>query len=116
MALNDSKGRNLLTLPLGPNSEGAGALHAVTLVDPEGAPLSTNPFTQHRTDVWTLGTPSLTWAINHGLHCFPAVAVVDADGVTGIPDVNYHRDDPDLAGIVITLTFGRPFTGSAFLN
>jgi hypothetical protein len=56
------------------------------------------------------GTPASTWIVTHGLGKFPAVDVVDTGGSVVIPSV--HFDDVN----TVTLTFGSPTTGKAFVN
>lgn len=119
MALTDSQGRNLLTVPLpAPGGKPGSAVQAMVLVDAQGHPvdLSLTGILAHVTNVYVLDEPSQVWPINHGLNRYPSVTVVDSEGNVGIPDLDYHIDDPLLDKKVITLTFGHPFTGRAFLN
>lgn len=62
------------------------------------------------TYVHTQGSPASTWTIVHGLGKFPAVDVVDSGGSVVIPSVHY--DDVTQ----VTLSFGSPTTGKAFVN
>ena len=54
--------------------------------------------------------PSDTWVIPHALHCFPSVTVVDSGESVVIPSVHYDSED------VLTVIFGSPTSGKAYLN
>ena len=60
--------------------------------------------------VFTQGSPSNTWNINHGLDKYPSVSIVDSANNEVDGDVQYV--DPNN----ITLTFASSFSGKAFLN
>jgi hypothetical protein len=62
------------------------------------------------TYVHTQGAPSATWVITHGLGKYPAVDVVDSGGSVLIPSVHYDSVTQ------VTLSFGSPTTGKAFVN
>ena len=55
-------------------------------------------------------TPSSTWTINHGLHKFPSVSVIDSAGTVVEGDVSFDSD------VLITITFDSAFSGKALLN
>lgn len=55
-------------------------------------------------------TPSASWSIAHNLGKFPTVAVVDSAGNFGIGSVQYADANH------LTVSFGAPFTGTAYLN
>lgn len=63
-----------------------------------------------RTYVHTQGTGAATWVVTHSLGKFPAVEVVDTGNTKLIPDVHY--DDVTQ----VTLSFGAPVSGKAFVN
>jgi hypothetical protein len=60
--------------------------------------------------VHTQGSPSATWTVVHGLSKYPAVEVVDSGDSVVIPSVHYDSVNQ------VTLTFGSPTSGKAFLN
>jgi hypothetical protein len=60
--------------------------------------------------VYSQGSPSTLWTINHGLGKHPSVSVVDTAGTEGLADVTY----PSLNTVVLRFTF--PLSGQAFLN
>jgi hypothetical protein len=51
-----------------------------------------------------------TWVVSHGLGKFPSVSVADSAGSWWVADVHYDSVDQ------VTLTFGAPFAGAAYLN
>lgn len=55
-------------------------------------------------------SPSDCWEIKHNLKKHPSVSVVDTEGRVVICDVQYLNTDE------ITITFGMPFAGKAYLN
>ena len=60
--------------------------------------------------VHTQGSPSATWVVTHNLNKYVAVDVVDSGSSVVLPDIHYDS----LNGI--TLTFGSPTSGRAFVN
>jgi Collagen triple helix repeat (20 copies) len=60
--------------------------------------------------VFTQNTPSAVWTITHNLSRFPSATVVDSGDSTLLTDVRYDSAD------VLTVTFGSPTTGKAYLN
>ena len=50
------------------------------------------------------------WVINHGLHKYPSVTIVDSAGTIIIGDIDYTSD------VTIVLTFTGSFSGKAYLN
>lgn len=56
------------------------------------------------------GTGANSWSVAHNLGKYPAVEVVDTGNSVLIPDVHY--DSPD----ALTLTFGAPVSGKAYVN
>jgi len=60
--------------------------------------------------IYTQSTLASVWTINHNLGVYPAVNVVDSGGTEVIPDVLYNSAN------TVTLTFGTPTSGRAFLN
>lgn len=68
------------------------------------------PGTGDKFYVYTQGPPSATWVVTHNLNKQPAVAVVDTGDSVVIPSVHY--DDPNQ----VTITFGSPTSGKAYLN
>ena len=55
-------------------------------------------------------TPSDTWVAIHSLNKFPSVMVVDSAGTVIDPDIRYD------SSIQITIIFGSPTSGKAYLN
>lgn len=54
--------------------------------------------------------PSASWVVVHNLGKYPSVSVVDSAGNEWIGDVHYDSANS------LTVTFGAPFGGSAYLN
>lgn len=50
------------------------------------------------------------WRIEHNLHCYPSVTVVDSADSVVTGDVDYIDAD------TLTVSFVAPFSGSAYLN
>ena len=50
------------------------------------------------------------WRIEHNLHCYPSVTVVDSTDSKVTGDVDYIDQD------TLTVSFVAPFSGSAYLN
>jgi hypothetical protein len=69
---------------------------------PEGAPVPTYVHVQ--------STLAQVWHVVHGLGTFPAVTVVDSGDSELMVDVQYVSSDE------LTLTFGAPTSGKAYLN
>lgn len=59
---------------------------------------------------WVQAAPSTTWFIAHGLSSFPAVSVISPANEQLFGDVAYVDDNN------LTITFGSPVTGTAFLR
>ena len=79
--------------------------HEFGWVGPPGPPgpgLSTFTHTQ--------AVPASVWTITHNLGRRPSVTVVDSAGTVVIADPAYISDNQ------ITVTFGAPFSGAAYLN
>lgn len=62
------------------------------------------------TYTYTQSAPSASWVVTHNLNTFPSVSVVDTGGTEIIPDILY------VSANSITLTFGSPTSGKAYLN
>lgn len=60
--------------------------------------------------VHTQGAPSATWVVTHGLGKYVAVDVVDSGGSAVIPSIHYDNANQ------VTLSFGSPTSGKAFVN
>ena len=71
----------------------------------QGPPGSSTP-----TYIHTQGVPSDTWAVTHGLNKYPSVDVVDTGDSVVIPSVHYDSLNS------VTLMFGSPTSGKAFMN
>jgi hypothetical protein len=56
------------------------------------------------------GSASTTWVIPHNLGIYPAVTVVNSAGDLCEGEVRYDNANQ------VTLTFGAPFSGTAYLN
>ena len=63
-----------------------------------------------KTFIFTQGTPSTSWVIQHNLGKFPSITVVDTADTVVIGDYNYTDDNN------VTLTFSAGFAGKAYLN
>ncbi len=50
------------------------------------------------------------WRIEHNLHCYPSVTVVDSADSVVTGDVDYIDEN------TLTVSFVAPFSGSAYLN
>lgn len=50
------------------------------------------------------------WRIEHNLHCYPSVTVVDSADSKVTGDVDYIDEN------TLTVSFVAPFSGSAYLN
>ena len=74
----------------------------VTWTEPSGA--------GDKNYVHAQGAPSATWIVNHGLGKFPSVEVVDSGGSAVIPSVLFNDVN------TLTLAFGSPTSGKAFVN
>lgn len=55
-------------------------------------------------------TPSATWVITHNMNKYPSVMIVDSGGTVIDPDIHYDST------IQMTVTFGSPTSGKAYLN
>jgi len=53
---------------------------------------------------------SSTWVINHGLHRYPSVTIVDSGGTRVVGETIYNSIDQ------ITVNFSAAFSGEAYLN
>lgn len=62
------------------------------------------------THIHTQGVPTTVWVIGHNLGWWPSVTVVDSGGSVIEPDIHYDSSNQ------VTLTFGSPTTGKAYLN
>ena len=80
------------------------------VVAPELKSGGTEPGTGDLNYVHTQGSPDDTWTVVHGLGKYPAVDVVDTGGSVVIPTVLYEDSN------TVTLLFGSPTTGKAFVN
>lgn len=56
------------------------------------------------------GTPSTSWVVTHNLGKYASVVVVDSGDSVVIPSIHYDSLNS------ITLTFGSPTSGKAFVN
>ncbi len=63
-----------------------------------------------KTFIFTQGTPSTSWVIQHNLGKFPSITVVDTADTVVVGDYNYTDDNN------VTLTFSAGFAGKAYLN
>ena len=68
------------------------------------------PVVQARTFVYIQNTASNYWEIEHNLHKYPSVTVIDSGGTVVVGDVQYIDDDN------IICSFSAPFSGAAYLN
>ncbi|MEU7074732.1 hypothetical protein AB0B30_32505 [Streptomyces narbonensis] len=59
---------------------------------------------------WEQAAPATVWVIAHGLASFPSVSVISPANEQLFGDVAYIDDDN------LTITFGSPVTGTAFLR
>ncbi|MER5705994.1 hypothetical protein [Streptomyces sp. NPDC002122] len=59
---------------------------------------------------WEQAAPATVWVIAHGLDSFPAVSVISPSNEQLFGDVAYIDADN------LTITFGAPVTGTAFLR
>ena len=75
---------------------------------PPGPPGPQGP--PHATYVFTQSSPSASWVVVHNLGRYPAVQVVDSGGSMIVPDVHFDTANQ------ITLMFGSPTSGKAYLN
>ena len=55
-------------------------------------------------------TPSDLWIVFHNLGKFPSVMVVDSGGTAIEPDIQYDNN------VQVTISFGSPTSGKAYLN
>lgn len=55
-------------------------------------------------------SPAEVWHIEHNLHKFPAVTVVDSGGTCVVGDTEYIDEDN------VKITFQSAFAGKAYLN
>jgi hypothetical protein len=55
-------------------------------------------------------TPSDTWVITHDLNKYPSVTIVDSAGTVVDPDIQYNSPTQ------VTVLFGSPTSGKAYLN
>jgi hypothetical protein len=62
------------------------------------------------TYIHTQGVPDVHWVIPHNLNWWPSVTVVDTGGTVIEPDVHYDTVNQ------VTLLFGSPTSGKAYLN
>jgi hypothetical protein len=60
--------------------------------------------------VHTQGTPSASWVVAHGLGKYASVEVVDTGDSVVIPTIHYDSTNQ------LTLSFGSPTSGKAFVN
>lgn len=60
--------------------------------------------------VHTQGTPSAVWSVVHNLGKYVCIEVVDSGDSVVLPDIHYDSVN------AITLTFGSPTSGKAFVN
>ena len=96
--------------------EGGGSTFQVVVTE-EGVQVVTvgiqgpvGPAGQVQTYVHTQSVPSATWVIQHNLHRYPSVSIVDSSGNVVIPNVSYDTDSS------CTVTFSSGFSGVAYLN
>jgi hypothetical protein len=54
--------------------------------------------------------PAAVWVVVHNLGKYPSVSVADSAGTDWVGDVHYDSIDQ------VTVTFGRPFAGTCYLN
>lgn len=59
---------------------------------------------------WVQGPPATVWVIAHGQDSFPAVSVIDPSNVELFGQVDYVDSNN------LTITFGSPVSGTAFLR
>lgn len=108
----------LIKLAAPASAGSSGAPSALGLVKPDGTTivaaadgtLSAVSGSTTQTFTFTQLSASATWNITHNLGRFPAVSFQDANGNQGVCQVEYVDDSH------ITLTFGSPQIGYAYLN
>lgn len=54
--------------------------------------------------------PASSWVVTHPLSKYPAIMVVDTGDTVVIPDIHYDSQSQ------VTISFGSPTSGRAFLN
>jgi hypothetical protein len=83
-----------------------------TIPGPSGPPGSPGPpgGSAGSTHIFVQGSPSSTWVIPHNLGWWPSITVVDTGGSVVEPDKHYDTNNQ------VTLVFGSPTTGTAYLN
>ena len=60
--------------------------------------------------VYTQGSASNTWVINHNLEKFPSVTIVDSGNNVVVGDIAYNTENQ------LTVTFNAAFSGKAYIN
>ena len=76
-----------------------------------GIPTTTNNiFTSDANFVFTQGSASATWVVDHDLGKKPSVTVVDSADTVVIGQVDYNTDNR------ATITFEAAFSGKAYFN
>jgi hypothetical protein len=60
--------------------------------------------------IYTQNVPLAVWIIIHNLGLWPSIMVIDSGGSVVEPDIHYDSN------IQMTITFGSPTTGKAYLN
>src|SRR4249919_3282519 len=91
--------------PLGPQGPVGETGPPSIVPGPQGPPGASGS-----THIHTQGSPSSIWVIGHNLGWWPSITVVDTGNTVIDPDIHYDSINQ------VTLTFGSPTTGKAYLN
>ena len=70
-------------------------------------PNSGRPFATY---IYDQMAASSSWVIEHNLHCFPSVSIVDTGGNVVIGEIQY------ISNLKLIVTFSSMFSGKAYLN
>jgi hypothetical protein len=72
--------------------------------------VTNNIYTTDANFVFTQGSASATWVVDHNLAKKPSVTVVDSADTVVIGQVDYNTDNR------VTITFEAAFSGKAYFN
>lgn len=83
----------------------------VVVVDDEGyLTTSTLEFEGDKSYIYVQNVVSSVWNIQHNLDKYPSVTVVDTAGTVVVGDIKYKNSS------TLSIRFGAPFSGKAYLN
>ncbi len=85
-------------------------VQAATVRAPFTVSSAIRPIVQAETYIFEQNQASDRWEINHNLHKFPSVTIVDTARTVVVGGVQYIDSDN------IICTFSQPFSGTAYLN